>query len=67
MSVCVCVCVCAHVGMHVCVCVFFFGTNNKYFLCLCDHASVIQQYKQPTRCSNNNLLIISISSTCFRR
>ena len=35
--------------------------------CLCDRASLIQQYKQPTTCNNNNLLIILISSTCFGR
>jgi len=32
------------------------------------HISVkMQQYKQPTRCNNNGLLIIPISSTCFGR
>jgi len=35
--------------------------------CLRDRASLIQEYKQPTRCNSNNLLIISISSTCFGR
>jgi len=28
---------------------------------------LIQKYKQPTRRNNNNLLVISISSTCFGR
>ena len=34
---------------------------------LYDRASLIQQCKQPTTFNNNNLLIISISSTCFER
>jgi len=32
------------------------GWGRKWsykFLCLCDRASLIQQYKQPTRCNNN--------------
>ena len=34
---------------------------------LYDRASHTQQYKQPTRCNNNGLLIIPISSTCSGR
>jgi len=34
---------------------------------LCDRASLIQYYKQPTKYNNNNSLVISISSTCFGR
>ena len=29
--------------------------------CLCDRASLIQQYKKPTSFNNNSLLVISIS------
>jgi len=41
--------------------------NIKCILCLSDRAFLIQQYKQPTRCNNSNLLVNSISSTCFGR
>ena len=35
--------------------------------CLFDSATLIQLYRQPTRCNNNCLLIIPTSSTCFGR
>ena len=37
----------------------FFDTTYKYVWCYCDRASLILQYKQTTRCNNNNLLVIS--------
>ena len=43
---------------------------NKYIslsdICLTVHHSY-KQYRQPTRCNNNGILIIPVSSTCFRQ
>ena len=40
--------------------------NYKSDICLTVH-HWYKQYRQPNRCNNNGLLIIPISSTCFRR
>jgi len=40
---------------------------SRYFNVHYFNLSIIQLYKQPTRCNNNNLLVISINSTYFGR
>jgi len=37
-------------------CIFFSKWHNISVWCLCDRASLTQQYKQPTRCNNNNFI-----------
>jgi len=43
------------------VCAFYNSQKSSHSF------SISRWYKQPTRCNNNNLLVISISSTCFGR
>ena len=39
---------------------------RSHYTVATSYSNDIQQYRQPNRCNNNDLLVIPISSTCFR-